>query len=400
MIERSHYVDRLLRLRNTGCAKVLTGMRRTGKSGILRLLAQQLLKGGVGPDNLLFINLELIENAPLREPQNLEAYIRSHAATQGVTYLFLDEAQEATDAGKVLYGLLEHGLFDIYLTGSHSKLIERDLLDVMSGRYVEICVFPLSFAEYFSAHPHDAPTGAAKLFQRYLACGGLPHALMLEDDEYALREYLDGVYHTVVRRDVAAGLGYEDPMLVDAIASRLMEALGGPSSANGISKALSSTGRSCSDDTVARYLAALTDSYAFYRMSRYDMKTGMVLKTQERYFASDLGLHALLGGPRGASLTGLLQNVVYLELRRRFDNVYAAKHYNRHIDFVAQDRGGREYFQVVPSVLDPHTLAQTLAPLQAERDNYPKTILTLDEIGLNSHDGIRQVNLLEWLLVA
>ncbi len=400
MIERPMYLDRLKRLRGTELAKVLTGMRRAGKSGILRLLKSHLLEEGVEPTSILSINLELIENQPLCDAQALCAYVREHATPHAITYVLIDEAQEVEDIGRVAYSLLEEGMFDLYVTGSHSKLITQGFRDIMSGRYVEIPVFPLSFAEYYAAHSLRAEhVSDAHLFQSYLTNGGLPHTLLLENDPFALRDYLDGVYHTVVRRDVTADLGHEDPVLLDSIVRELMRGLGKPSSANGISRDLASTGKTCTDDTAARYMGALSHAYTFHRMSRQDLRTGTLLKTQEKYYVTDLGLSTLLLGPfDGTRLQGLLENVVYFELRRRFGEVHTAKHYNRHICFMAQGVQGRAYFQVAPSVLDPHTLAQALAPLKAERDNYPKTLLTLDEIGAPSHNGIVQRNLVEWLL--
>lgn len=399
MIERPWYIDRLTQLRGTGLVKVLTGMRRAGKSGILRLLEYRLLEEGVDPASILFINLELVESAPLCAQGVLAEHVRAHAAPEGTTYVLIDEAQAAAHIGHAIYDLMETGRFDLYLTGSHSRLVERDLADVMSGRYVEIPVFPLSFAEYHAAHTQAGQLAHdTQLFQRYMTNGGLPHTLLLEDDPYALHEYLDGVYHTVVRRDVTSGLGHEDPLVLDAIVGRLIGGMGSPSSASAVSKELSATGRSCSDDTVARYLGALTNAYAFHRMRRRDLRTGSILKTQEKFFVDDLGLATLFFGAGRLQLSGLLQNVVYLELRRRFKQVHTAKHYSRHICFVAEGPEGREYLQVAPSVLDPQTLARELAPLQAEKDNYPKTLLTLDEVGIASHDGIRQRNLVEWLL--
>ena len=399
MIERPYYIDRLWRLHGVQLAKVLTGMRRSGKSGILRLLEQRLREEGVEPDALVRINLELADSAALRKPEALLDFIRARKSTTGVTYVLIDEAQEAQGIGRVVRALVEDGVFDIFLTGSHARLVEHELDDVMSGRYVEIPVYPLSFGEYYHAHARAGKAANDRqLFQRYLMNGGLPHTLALEDDPYALHDYLDGVYHTIIRRDVAGGLGHEDPLLLDAIVHRLFSALGTASSANGLSRTLSSGGRSCSDDTIARYLGALTNAYAFHGMRRYDLKTGLVLKTQEKFYADDLGLRTLMVGPQETSLNGLLENVVYLELRRRFGTVFAGKHYSRSIGFVAGDAQNREYYQVVPSVLDPATLERTLTPLAAERDNYPKTVLTLDEIGLTSHQGIQQRNLVEWLL--
>ena len=401
MIERPYYIDRLWRLNGVQLAKVLTGMRRSGKSGILRLLEQRLYKEGVEPDALIRINLELADSAPLREPSTLLDHIRSQKSETGTTYVLIDEAQESQGIGNVVRTLMKDGCYDVFLTGSHTKLVERELADVMSGRYVEVPVYPLSFGEYYNAHTSTGKTvDDRRLFQQYLSNGGLPHTLVLEDDPYALHDYLDGVYHTIIRRDVATGLGHEDPLLLDAIVQELFAYLGTPSSANGLSRTLSSSGRSCSDDTIARYLSALTNAYAFHGMKRYDLKSGVVLKTQEKFYADDLGLRTLLVGPHQTSLSGLLENVVYPELRRRFGTVFAGKHYSRSIGFVAGDAQNREYYQVVPSVLDPATLKSTLASLLAERDNYPKTILTLDEVGLLSHQGIRQRNLIEWLLAA
>lgn len=397
MIERPYYIDRLKRHRGTGLVKVLTGMRRAGKSGILRLLERELLQEGVSPQSILLINLELIENAPLCEAGNLLAHIRQHAPHDGTTHVLIDEAQESSNIGHVAYSLVEDGSYDVYLTGSHTRLVEHALAGAMAGRYVEIPVFPLSFAEYHGMHSNEG-TSDDQLFAQYLRNGGLPHSLSLEADTYAMRDYLDGVYHTVVRRDVTADLGHEDPALLDAIARQLLDNLGSSSSANRIANDLSASGRSCSDDTVSRYLGALTDSYAFHRVQRLDLKSQVLLKTQEKYYVDDLGLRTLLLGPSQANLAGMLENVVYLELRRRYERVHVGKHYARTICFVVQGAAGREYFMVEPSVLDQATLARTLKPLQAERDNYPKTMLTLDRIGVGEHQGILQRNLIDWLL--
>lgn len=399
MIERPYYIDRLTRLRGTGLVKVLTGMRRAGKSGILRLLEQQLLQEGVSPRSILLINLELIENAPLREAANLLTHIRQRTPPNDAAYVLIDEAQESSDIGHVAYALVEDRNYDVYLTGSHTRLVEHALVDTMAGRYVEIPVFPLSFAEYHAMHPASGQSDD-QLFAQYLCNGGLPHSLALEADTYAMRDYLDGVYHTVVRRDVTADLGHEDPALLDAIARQLLDGLGSSSSANRIAHDLSASGRSCSDDTVSRYLCALTNSYAFHRVQRLDLKSQVLLKTQEKYYVDDLGLRTLLLGPSQSNLAGMLENVVYLELRRRFEQVYVGKHYARTICFVVRGAAGREYFMVEPSVLDQTTLARTLKPLQAERDNYPKTVLTLDRIGVGEHQGILQRNLIDWLLAA
>lgn len=401
MIERPYYLDRLKRHRGEGLAKVLTGMRRAGKSGILRLLAQSLREEGVGTDAIVLVNLEHPSSEHLRDARDLGAYLRSARAEEQTTYVLIDEAQEVPGIGRVVRGLMDDGGFDVYLTGSHTRLVQRELADVMDGRYVEIRVYPLSFAEYRQAHATRAGGASdAALFQRYLTTGGLPYALALEDDDYALRDYLDGVYHTVLRRDVAASLGHEDPSVLDGIARQLLAGIGQPTSANGISRALTASGRSCTDDTVARYVGALSDAYAFHRMRRLDLRTKVVLKSQEKVYADDLGMRTLLLGPSAPSLAGLLENVVYLELCRRFSHarVYAGKRYARVISFVAQGRDGLEYFQVAPSVLNPQVLEAQLAPLRAERNSYPKTLLTLDEVGLASHEGIRQRNLVEWLL--
>jgi len=398
MIERPLYLDRLRRLRGCGIAKVLTGMRRAGKSGILRLLEQQLLEEGVEAESILVIDLELMQNEKLHHAEELLSYVRNKANAP-ITYVMIDEAHRTEGVGKVAYTLLDEGCYDLYLTGSHSHLVERELADVMAGRYVEIPVFPLSFAEYCAAHALNGSVRTpSELFERYLANGGLPQTLLFESDPYALREYLDGVYNTVVRRDVSASLGKEDPALLDAIARHLMAHVGTPASSNGISRALTSGGSSCSDDTVSLYLRALTDAHAFHRVPRLDLKTGMLLKTQERYYADDLGLRSIMVGTGAPSLQGILENVVYLELRRRYSEVYIGRHYTRHISFVVNSGGDREYYQVAPSVLDPTQLERNLAPLRAERDNYPKTLLTLDAVGVGSHDGIKQLNTLDWLL--
>lgn len=401
MIERPFYINRLERLRGTGLVKVLTGMRRCGKSGVLRLFQQHLVASGVPQDSIVSVNLELPENISLKNPDELDRHLREHKSQSGTTFVLIDEAQEAPGVARVAYALQEAGHFDLYLTGSHARLVQNELHDLMAGRYVEIPIFPLSFAEYLTCRKSmGALEDDRKLLQRYLHDGGLPYTLNLADDSYAMHDYLDGVYHTVVRRDVTSALGKEDPALLDAISRILMGDIGSPTSANAISRQLTKSGMPCSDDTTARYLSALRDAYAFFRVRRLDLRSQAELKTQERYYASDLGLRMLMLGPSGTSLQGMLENVVYLELRRRYREVHAGKHYGRSIDFVAQDEHGKHYYQVAPSVLDERTLERKLAPLRAERDNYPKALLTLDEIGLESHEGILQHNLVEWLLAS
>ncbi len=401
MIERPFYIDRLERLRGTGLVKVLTGMRRCGKSGVLRLFQQHLVASGISQDSIVGVNLELPENVHLKNPEELERYLREHQSPSGITFVLIDEAQEVPGISRVAYALQETGFFDLYLTGSHARLVQSELQDLMAGRYVEIPIFPLSFAEYRDCRKAMGTSeGNRELLNRYLRDGGLPYTLRLSDDKYAMHDYLDGVYHTVVRRDVTSALGKEDPALLDAISRILMSEIGCPTSANAISKQLTKSGMPCSDDTTARYLRALRDAYAFHRVRRLDLRSKVELKTQERYYASDLGLRMLMLGPGGTSLKGLLENVVYLELRRRHREVHVGKHYGRNIDFVAQDEHGRHYYQVAPSVLDERTLEEKLAPLRAERDNYPKALLTLDEIGLESHEGILQHNLVDWLLAS
>ena len=399
MIERPYYVQRLERYRDTGLAKVLTGMRRTGKSAILRAYMERLVRSGVDEDAIVTLNLEIAEHASLCDAGHLLAYLRQRKDPARTTYVCVDEAQEVRDIGSVVYALLEDGGFDIYLTGSHTRLITQGLSSILAGRYVEIAVFPYSFDEYVNAMGHNGQKAdVRRLFGRYLQNGGLPSGTTLQLDEYALHEYLDGVYHTVLRRDVSASLGKEDPVLLDAIIRLLINSIGQPVSANGISRALSSTGRTCSDDTVARYLDALDEAHVFYRVRRFDLKSHAILKTQERFYLADLGFRNLALGTQGALLQGLLENVVYLELRRRHTEVYVGKHYARHICFVTHDAQGTAYYQVATSVLDESALKDALAPLRAERDNYPKTLLTLDEVGMASHEGIAQHNVIDWLV--
>lgn len=399
MIERPYYLNRLRRLANNGLVKVLTGMRRAGKSGILRLFAQDLMSKGADPASIVCIDLETIDQQHLCNSHELLAHIRAHYAQAQACYVMIDEAQEATNIAKVAYTLLEDGRCDLYLTGSHARLVEQSLSPMLAGRFIELPVFPLSFAEYRDARQRkNVSYSDASCFQSYIANGGLPCSLAFTEDWYALHDYLSGVYHTVLRSDVASLLGKEDPILLDGIIRQLMSHLGQPVSANGLSKTLSTSGRSCSDDTVARYLDALGQSEAFYRVRRFDLKTHSLLKTQEKYYTADLGLRTLVLGTHGANLTGVLENVVYLELRRRYGEVHLGKHYTRALSFVAMDAHGPAYFQVTPSVLNPQTLSDALTPLRAERDNYPKTLLTLDEVGAHSHEGILQRNVIDWLL--
>ncbi len=396
MVPRPSYIAALDRYRDRDLIKVVTGMRRVGKSVILQLYREHLLAGGVSPSSIVAVNFEVEDNASLRNPMALLEYAHAHKAPRGTTYVFLDEVQEVPEFQRVVDSLFAEGGYDLYVTGSNSHLLSGDLATLLTGRYVQVEVLPLSYAELRSAVGPD--TGDQALMQRYLRFGGLPMIAALGEDEQTLLGYLDGVYSTVVRKDVLAQMGAGSPDLLDALSQFLMDSIGSPSSLRSIVSALKANGWHTSAEKVSEYMGALCDAYVFHKVRRYDLRGKALLAQQEKYYANDPGLRTLLLGLRGGDVGHLLENAVYLELRRRATEVRIGKIGASEVDFVARESGDTVYYQVSASVLDPNTLERELAPLRAIGDNYPKRLLTLDEIGNGSHEGIIQRNVIDWLL--
>jgi predicted AAA+ superfamily ATPase len=395
MIERKEYLERLAGFKDKHIIKIVTGMRRCGKSTLLELFQQYLLKTGVSSEQILSINFEDYENRHLRNVDAMHTYVTERMVTGKKTYIFLDEIQMVLGFQEAVDSLHLRRNLDLYLTGSNALLLSGELATLLSGRYVEIAMLPLSFREYASA---VAGVNPEEKYKAYLQNSSFPGALEYTGAQKHILDYLRGIYDSAVLKDVVGRYRISDVMMLESIIRFTFDNVGNQLSTKSISDAMNSDGRKIDIKTVERYLRALMDSYILYQAKRYDIKGRQHLKTLEKYYAVDLGLRYMLLGKSGSDVGRLLENVVYLELLRRDYEVYVGKVDALEVDFVAVNQDGNTYFQVAATVREPSTLERELASLRKIPDHYPKFILTLDVDPDTDYDGIRRTNALQWLL--
>ncbi|MDR0490700.1 MAG: ATP-binding protein [Oscillospiraceae bacterium] len=395
MIERKEYMERLIDYRDKQVIKIITGIRRCGKSTLLYLFQQYLLEDGVAPANIITVNFEDYDNRNLCDPGALHDHVKAHMAAKGKTYVFLDEIQNVPEFQRVVDSLYLRKNLDLYLTGSNAWLLSGDLATLLSGRYVEIEMLPLSFREYVSA------TGVSNLsrqYTEYLENSSFPGALEFTGNQKHILGYLQGVYDSVVLKDVVGRYKIQDTMMLESLIRFAFANIGSQLSTKSISNAMNADSRKIDVKTVERYLRALVDSFILYQAKRYNVKGKQYLKTLEKYYAVDIGIRYLMLGQRGTDVGHILENVVYLELLRRGYQVYVGKVDELEVDFVAMDQTGRSYYQVAATVREQTTLDRELAPLKKISDHYPKYILTLDEDPDADYEGIRKLQVLKWLM--
>ena len=393
MIERKEYMERLIGYRDKHVIKIITGIRRCGKSTLLTLFQQYLLEGGVAPENIITINFEDYDNRSLCDPSVLHDYVKAHMAVKAKTYVFLDEIQNVPEFQRVVDSLYLRKNLDLYLTGSNAWLLSGDLATLLSGRYVEIKMLPLSFKEYVSGSGD-----LSRQYIEYLENSSFPGALEFTGNQKHILGYLQGVYDSVVLKDVVGRYKIQDTMMLESLIRFAFDNIGSQLSTKSISNAMNAASRKIDVKTVERYLRALLDSYILYQAKRYNIKGKQHLKTLEKYYAVDIGMRYLMLGQRGTDVGHILENVVYLELLRRGFQVYIGKVYELEVDFVAMDQAGRSYYQVAATIREQATLERELAPLRRISDHYPKYILTLDEDPGADYEGIRTIRALDWLM--
>lgn len=398
MIERKEYLEQLISGREKQIIKVVTGVRRCGKSTLFRLYIDYLKSVGVTDEQIVSVNLEDVEYEELLNYKALYNYIKDRICSGKYTYVFIDEVQNCKDFEKAVDSLFLKPDVDVYITGSNAYMLSGELATLLSGRYITVDMLPLSFKEYYEA-VRAGGKSVRENFNDYLRLGSFPYAAMLERSDAVVTPYIDGIYNTILVKDVAKREGITDIPLLESIVKFIASSIGSPISTKKISDTINSSGRKISVNTVDRYLRALTDSYIFYKVDRYDVKGRQYLKTLGKYYLVDTGIRNLLLSGSASDVGHLIENVVYLELLRRGFKVNIGKLAEKEIDFVASNMSGITYYQVSASVLDAGTLSRELEPLQRTSDHYPKILLTLDEIGAGAnYEGIRQINLLDWLL--
>lgn len=398
MIQRKLYLEKLKLLQNQPLIKVITGMRRSGKSTILQLFAENLRQQGILDTQIIQMNFESMAFDSIRDYHDLYQYIKEKMTGQSFVYLLLDEIQQVAHWEKAINSLYMEGQSDIYVTGSNANLLSSEISTLLSGRYVEIQVLPLSFKEYLDFLPAPPQTTKESAFQTYLTYGGLPIIPHLPQQENTISLFLSGIYNTVLMKDIVQRNAVRDPALLDSLIRFLCDNIGNPISTSKISGYLTSVGRKSSSSTIDNYLHMLENAYIFHRARRYDIKGKLHLKTQEKYYIADLGLRNMLLGFRNADYGRILENIVYLELIRREYKVSIGKLGPLEIDFIAEKPQEKLYIQVSASILDEKTKNRELAPLLSISDNYPKLILTMDRNFLLDYEGIQIVNIIDFLL--
>ena len=398
MIERKEYLDQLIASREKNIIKVITGVRRCGKSTLFELYIDYLKSTGVTDDQIISVNLEDIDYEHLLNYKALYEYVKERLQKGKYTYVFIDEAQSCKGFEKAVDSLYIKPNVDVYITGSNAYMLSGELATLLSGRYITIEMLPLSFKEYCTAQTGNGKS-MSENFNDYLRFGSFPYIAQLERNNAAVTPLIDGIYNTILIKDVAKRKGITDVSLLENIVRFVASSIGSPISTKKISDTINSSGRRISVNTVDSYLRVLTDGYILYKTDRYDIKERQFLKTLGKYYIVDTGIRNLLLSSAESDIGHLIENVVYLELKRRGYKVNIGKMLENEIDFVASNMDGRTYYQVSASVLDAGTLERELAPLRKIPDNHPKLLLTLDEVGAGSnYEGIRQINLLHWLL--
>ena len=384
-LERKEYLDKLIGFRDKQLIKVVTGVRRCGKSTLLEIYQDYLRENGVKEEQIVAINLEDFDFFALREPAALHRYIKERLVPGKMTYVFVDEIQHCTDFPSVIDSLYIRKNVDVYLTGSNAYMLSSEIATLISGRYVEIKMLPLSFREYVLATGDNDNLGAK--YREYIQGSSFPYSLELKDNPSALHDYLEGVYHTIVVKDIAARKKISDTMMLESVTRFVFDSIG-----------MTSSGRKIDVKTVERYIEGLMESFIIYQAKRYNIRGKQYLKTLEKYYVVDIGMRYMLLGTSGTDVGHILENIVYLELLRRGYEVYIGKIDELEVDFVARGNKGVQYIQVAASVRDENTLSRELASLQRISDNYPKVILTLDEDPEADYEGIRRINALDWLV--
>ena len=393
MIERKEYMNFLLKLKDKHIIKVVTGIRRCGKSTLFELYKDYLLKNGVKKEQIISLNFENPNDMKFNDWKDLFVSIESRLLENKMNYIFLDEVQILKNFEKAVDGLYIKENVDIYITGSNSYMLSGELATYLTGRYMQIHMLPLSFLEYLEYYGLD---NEERKYHTYIKNGGFPYLLNLNNDEELIRNYLDGVYHTVLLKDVVSRNNIKDTMILDSIIKFLFANIGQLVSTNKIANTLASNHRKCSVNTVESYLNALIESYIIYKISRYDIKGKEYLKTGDKYYVCDLGLrNYLLGSVK--DLGSILENIIFLELKRRNYDIYIGKYEDSEVDFVVKKNDGLKYIQVSLSIRDEKTLERELTPLKEIHDNYPKYMITLDYDSAD-YEGIRQINAIDLLM--
>lgn len=404
MVERKEYLDQLWAWKDEQQIKVVTGIRRCGKSVLLEQYQQRLLAEGVTPEQIISVNFEDLDYEPLKDYMELYRYIKERLCTDKMTYIFLDEVQNVPSFEKVVDSLYIKDYVDVYITGSNAYMLSSELATLLSGRYVEISMLPLSFREYITV------TGMQReeAFAEFMKTGGLPYVAVMNRTDQKVEQYLEGIYNTVIVKDIeerqtrkekdSGKRKITDIALLKTIARYLSSVIGSPVSMKSITNYLISSGRKVSQNTVSDYVEALTESFIFYSVERFDIVGKQLLKVNNKLYMVDMGLRNHILPRKRYDLGFTIENIVYLELKRRGYKINIGKFGSAEVDFVTQKEGVLTYYQVTADMTAEETFEREMRPLRSIQDNYEKIVLTLERFSLGNYDGIKVVNVIDWLL--
>lgn len=404
MVQRKEYLEKLIGWKDDDVIKVVTGIRRCGKSTLLMQYQDYLKSIGIEENQIIAVNFEELEYEELCDYKKLYAYIKDRLVADKITYIFLDEIQKVPSFEKVVDSLYVKPNIDIYITGSNAYMLSGDLATLLTGRYVEISMLPLSFSEYMQLSDKDKESA----FADYIKYGGLPFVATMDGTDDKVDTYLEGIYNTVIVKDIedrqkrqesnSDKRKINDIPLLKTIAKYLSSVIGSPVSLRGITNYLVSSGRKISANTVSNYVDALIESFIFYPAERFDIVGKQLLKANKKYYMVDLGIRNHILPKKYYDLGFSVENIVFFELLRRGCKVTIGKYQENEVDFVAEKRGEFTYIQVTADMVSESTFDREMKPLYAIQDNYEKIVLTLDKLTVGNYDGIKVVNVIDWLL--
>ncbi len=398
IIPRTEYIKKLNGFQNNGLIKVIMGPRRCGKSFLLKLFQQELLDKGIAPSHLIRVELDDLLLYSLRDPQALHSYVLDQIKDENTHYVFIDEVQLCPHFEEVLASLAKRTNIDLYVTGSNAYLLSGELATFLTGRYTKIEMYPLSFKEFRDSVVGDGLT-AQEDFERYLQIGSFPALVRDRNDPEHIAIYYSDLIQSIILKDISWRLKLRDTETLFKLCCFLASNIGSALSATNIINVLKTQKVEISRLTLSTYLNALIDNYFIERVPRFDIREKATLRTEEKYYLSDTGFrHHLIITPI-RDYGHLLENIVYLELSRRFKSVRVGKNAKREIDFVVQTDDGFAYYQIAQTVLDPSTLDRELSAFSGIKDAYPRFLLTMDTLGKGRNfNGVKQLNIVEWLL--
>ena len=407
-IDREEYLDFLIKSKDKKIIKVVSGVRRCGKSTLFEIYKDYLLKNGVEKIQIISINFEDMDYEELSDYKKLYEYIKSKIIEDKKNYIFLDEIQHVDKFEKVVDSLFIKDNVDLYITGSNAYFMSSELTTLLSGRYIELKMLPLSFKEYYHARleyenfdkkEKKVLKTLIQYYNEYIVNSSFPYTLQLENNLKNIYEYLNGIYNSVLLKDIVARLKIADVMRLESVVKYIFDNIGNLTSISKIANTLTSMGRKTDTKTIEKYIKGLIDGLLIYEVNRYNIKCKEFLSTLSKYYVSDLGLRQMILGNRNIDMGHILENIIYLELLRRKTNVYVGQFDKNEIDFVVINSNEIEYYQVALTVLDENTLKRELAAFKNIKDNYPKYLITLDDVLPNTdYNGIKVINALEWLL--